>query len=193
MISTLQMITSQVESYTLAIKEMGMGNYLISKLQERVPFKSSSDYQNRHRTFQKRIKHLKSIRHKFDTQLKYAPSTNTQQNILNVSQSILALSFELNYMERQESLQNLLKLTTPCNLFIPGVGDTLRLLAYVLKMFNALDYYAKLHSSQEIERVVKDIMITGILTLASRLVYDKMSSLKQYLSFSSFRSLISHL
>lgn len=170
------------------IEKKGLSHYIFEKLQERNPFQTSSEYQKEVKTLTKNLMILKGIKKQFRTQLIKQKNNKIQNKYQDLNQRIANLQYKLNYLEREELGLTLLKWATPCNLILPGSGDTIRTLSYTFKMANAINYYFQNHFQDKITAVGKEITISYSVSAITQVVYDTIQSLKKYLTYENFRS-----
>lgn len=171
------------------VQSSGPVSYMVEKVNERNPLKPSVDYQKQVRQLNKRAKYLKAMKRQFSKKAKsdQIAATITSQ----LEKRLFEIHSRLAYLKVQENAHALLKCSSPCNLLIPGSGNAVRTLAYGIKFVNVAHFHLfQPNKLEEMLRVIKEISLASSVSYSSQFFYDKIRSLKDYLTYPSFRSLV---
>lgn len=189
MFNPVDKVSSYIHSQVISLEKKGMKTFIWEKFQERNPFQYTKEYQKQTKVLKNKLIILKQINRSFRVRLQSYNDPNLCKNINALDKRIVDIKRELSYLKIVETGQTILKLASPCNLIIPGIGDVLRLAAYSVKIGGATDHYIKKHGClNNIVEIAKEIALAGMITAISQVVYNQVHYLKQCLTYSNFRS-----
>lgn len=173
MLNSLDKMLDYTTTHLESISKRETKNYILKKLQERNPFQFSAKYQKRAKMLKKRLILLKGIRLSIHIQLKKYENRKTRKQWQGVNKRITELQIELNVLQQQERDKAILKLAPLCNFFLPGAGNTMRIMAYTLKLTNATSCYLKQGCLIELKQLAKTLTLISIASITSKFIYNK--------------------